>query len=168
MELPQLVFWGLMLGIIPSLSFLILRVVLKKDPYKFYMIFMTPGVDKNVIVYGDSLDFNHKIGNKTYNIKAERLYRFKPKLARKILHKFRGIKQCFIIVYQHKKTDPLAPVDVKVSARILKEVSESRALDKALRSEFSVPWDLKKILMVIGFLVIAIIVWVVISGDVSL
>ena len=168
METPQLVFWVLMLIIGLALVFLILRSVLKKPPYLVKMIFMTPGVDKHETVYGDSLDFNHKIGNKTYKIKAERLYRFKPKLPRKILHKFRGIKQCFIIVYQDKKTEPLAPVDVKASARIIKEVSESRALDKALKSEFSVPWDLKKILMVIGFLVIAIIVWVVISGDVSI
>ena len=168
MELPQLVFWVLMLVIVPITVFMILRSVLKKPPYLFRMCFMTPGVDKHFTVYGDSLDFTHEIDEKKYEIKAERLYRFKPSLARKIFYKFRGIKQCFIIVYQHKKTDPLAPVDVKVSARILKEVSESRALDKALRSEFSVPWDLKKILMVIGFLVIAIIVWVVISGDVSI
>lgn len=168
MELPQLVFWILMLVIVPVLAFLILRVVLKKDPYKFKMIFRTPGVDKHFSVYGDSLDFKHKIGSDEYEIKAERLYRLKPGRARKILHKIRGIKESFVIVYQAEKTEPLAPVTVKVSSRILKEVSESRALDKALRSEFKVPWDMKKILMVIGFLVVAVIVWVVISGDVTI
>lgn len=168
MEIPVIVFWILMVIIVPVLGLLILRVVLKKPPYKFKMVFMTPGVDKHFTVYGDSLDFKHKVGDQEYEIKAERLYRFKPGRARKILHKFRGIKESFVIVYQYEKTEPLAPVTVKVSARILKEVSESRALDKALRSEFSVPWDLKKIIMVIGFLVLAVIVWVVISGEVTI
>ena len=168
MELPHLVFWILMLVIVPVLAGLILRAVLKKKPYKFKMIFRTPGVDQVVTAYGDSLDLKHKIGNMLYEIKAERLYRLKPGRVRKILNKFIGIKKSFVIVYQNGKTEALAPGTVKVSARILKEVSESRALDKALRSEFKVPWDLKKILMVVVFLVVAVIVWVVISGDVSI
>ena len=168
MELPQLVFWILMVTVVPVLVFLILQVWLKKPPYRFKMIFRTPGVDAHETVYGDTLDFKHKIKNQEYEIKAERLYRYKPGIARKMLNKFRGIKETFFIVYLDQKTEPLAPVKVKVSARILKEVSESRALDKALRSEFKVPWDMKKILMVIGFLIVAVIVWVVISGDITL
>lgn len=168
MDLAYLVFWILIIFILLPLLFFILRSVLKKKPYLFKMCFMTPGVDSHFTVYGDKLDFKHKVGEKEYVIKAERLYRIKPGILRKIVYKFRGIKESFIIVYQDNQTEPLAPVKVKVSARILKEVSESRALDKALRAEFKVPWDLRKILMVIGFLVVAIIVWVLISGEVVL
>ncbi len=168
MDLPQLVFWILMGVIVPVLAFLILRAVLKKEPYKFKMSFRVPGVDKMDTVYGSSLEFKHDIDNKEYEIKAERLYRYRPGKVRKIIHKFKGIKESFFIVYQYNKTEPLAPHKFKVSSRILKEVSESRALDKALRSEFKVPWDMKKILMVIGFLVIAVVVWAVISGEISI
>ena len=168
MELPVLVFWILVVIIVPVLLFMMLRITLKKKPYKFKMIFMTPGLDNHVTVYGDALDFSHSIDRKEYQIKAERLYRLKPKILRKIWFKLQGVKENFIVVYQQGKTDPVAPVDVKVSARILKEVSESRALDKALRSEFAVPWDLKKILMVVGFLVIVVVVWVLMSGEINL
>ena len=173
MELPVLIFYILVGIIVPVLLFMMLRIALKKKPYKFKMIFRTPGLDTHFTVYGDNLDFSHKIAEKEYEIKAERLYRLKPnrlkpKILTKIWFKIQGVKESFIIVYLHGKTEPLAPVNVAVSARILKEVSESRALDKALRSEFSVPWDLKKILMVVGFLVIAVVVWVLISGEVNL
>ena len=168
MELPVLIFWIVVGLMSPVLIFLILRVVLKKKPYKFKMIFRTPGLDEHFTVYGDTLDFSHKVGEKEYSIKAERLYRLKPRIHIRMWYKFRGIKKSFIIVYLDKQTDPVAPVPVEVSARILREVSESRALDKALRSEFKVPWDMKKILMVIGFLVIAVVVWTLISGEISL
>ncbi len=132
------------------------------------MIFMIPGLNDHQVVDGDELDFTHKVGEKEYAVKAERLYRLKPRFLKGLWYKYKGIKTSFIVVYQHEKTDPVAPVEVAVSARILKKVSESRALDKALKSEFSAPWDLKKILMVIGFLVIAVVVWYLISGDVTL
>lgn len=162
-SVPELIFWLLMLVIVPVLIFLIWRN-LKKLPYKFDMVFMTPGINDHQNVDGEKLDFKHK----DHEIKAERLYRLKPGALRKIWFKLRGIKESFIVVFQYEQTEPIAPVEVAASARMIKVVSESRALDKALRSEFSVPWDLKKILMVIGFLVIAVVVWFLISGDVVL
>ncbi len=166
MYLPYLIFWILMLIIVPALSFMILRIVLKKPPYQFKMIFRSPGVDEHITVYGDKLDFEQEIEKKKYAIKAERLYRVKPGLWMRIFNKFRGVKESFVIIYLHNKKTALAPVTVHASARIIYEVSQSRALNKAFSSEFSVPWDLKKILMVIGFLVVAVIIYVVISGDV--
>ena len=136
MILPILIFYILIGIVVPTLSFMILRTVLKKPPYKFKMIFRSPGVDTHFTVYGDALSFKHKIGDQEYEIKAERLYRFRPGIAQRILYKFRGIKESFFIVYLDKKTEPLAPGTAKVSARIIKEVSESRARDRALKSEF--------------------------------
>lgn len=168
MDFPTLVLLGIVGLLSPLIVLIMLRTVFKLKSYRFKMIFMNPGINKHFTVFGESLDFEHTVGEKEYEIKAERLYRFKPKLLRKTWLKLRGVKETFVVVYQHNKTDPVAPVTVSVSARILKEVSESRALDKALRSEFKVPWDLKKILMVIGFLVIAVVVWAVISGEISI
>ena len=168
MDFPTLILWGVALIMAPVVLFVVIRVSFKKQPYQFKMIFMTPGIDDHVTEYGDKLDLTVDVNDKEYEIKAERLYRLKPKVHQRLWNKGRGIKQSFITVYQHEKTEPLAPVTVKVSSRILKEVSESRALDKALRSEFKVPWNLKTILMVIGFLVVAVVIYFVISGDVAI
>lgn len=167
MTIPELVFWLVVGGFAPLLLIVVIWVNRKRTRYLFEMVFMSPGVNDHFTVYGDTLDFKHKVGETEYEIKAERLYRLKPGMLKRIWLKIRGVNQCFIVVYQDKKTEPVAPVDVKVSARILKEVSESRALDKALRSEFKVPWDLRKIILVIGFLVVAVVIWVMISGEVS-
>ena len=168
MELIYLIGWSV-LGVSSSILIaLILRVLIEKKQYRIEMIFMTPGLNDHQEVDGNELDFKHKVGGTEYEVKAERLYRLKPGFLKGLWYKYKGIKTSFIVVYQHEKTEPVAPVAVAVSARILKKVSESRALDKALRSEFSVPWDLKKILMVIGFLVIAVVIWFLISGDVVL
>ncbi len=168
MEILNLVMVA-MIGLVSViLVYLILRRFFKKKAYRFEMIFMTPGIDDHHTVYDDELSFEHEVGNKTYDIKAERLYRLKPGFLGKLGDKIVGVKERFIVVYQHNETEPIAPGEIAVSARILKEVGESSALDNALRSEFNVPWDLKKILMIIGFLVIAVIVWFLISGDVTL
>ncbi len=167
MKLIYSISWSV-LGVAASILIaLIIRVLIKKTKYRIEMVFMTPGLNDHQVVDGDELDFTHTVGEKKYAVKAERLYRLKPGFLKGLWCKYKGIKTSFIVVYQHNKTDPVAPVTVAVSARILKKVSESRALDKALKSEFSAPWDLKKILMVIGFLVIAIVVWYLISGDVT-
>lgn len=168
MEALTRIRWLIVILLCVIVFVMVLRRSLKKKLYKFKMVFRAPGVDKHMTIYGDDLDSTHTIDSKTYEIKAERLYRLRPRIARRLWNKFRGIKASFIIIYQHRKTNPLAPVEVKVSARILKEVSESRALDKALRSEFSVPWDLKKILMVMGFLVVAVAIWVLMSGEINI
>ncbi len=150
---------------LPILGVVALRIKLRKKPYAFEMIFMRPGVNKHILVRGDKLNFTHEIDKKKYKVQPDRLYRVKPSKLLKFWMKFTGVKEKFIVSYQHKKTSPIFTKGVKVSTRILKEVNESRALGKAMRSEFKVSMDLKKILMIVGVVVIGIIAYLIVMGD---
>lgn len=154
----------ILVGVLAVLTLFAVRRYLKKKPYEFILVFMRPGVNDHVKVRGSSLDFKHEHGNKKYEIKSDRLYRVKPRFPVRVWWWFIGVKERFLTVYRHKQTVPIAPIPVQVTARILKEVHESRALGMAMRSEFKVPMDLKKILMIVGFLVLVAIVYVLVMG----
>ncbi len=168
MDIPHIVGYALIFVVAPTVLFFMLRVILKKKPYEFDLVFMEPGVNRHSFIRGDSLEFEHKVNDKTFKIKPDRLYRVKPGLIGGIKMRLMSVTTRFIVVYQMGKTEPTQPEEVKVSSRILKEVHESRALDKSFRSEFSSPMDLKKILLIVGFLVIAVIVYILVSGEVVL
>jgi len=134
--------------------------------YQFEIVFMKPGVNPHKFIRGSSLDFVYEHESNKYNITSDRLYRVKPGLFTRIMFILKGINQRFIVVFQKGKKTPIAPQKVEVSSRILNEVKESRALDKALRGEWSIPWDLKKILLVMGFIVLVAVVYLVVTGQV--
>lgn len=136
----------------------------RSKPYQFDLIMMSPGVNDHYRIEGENLEFEHAHDGKKYEVKADRLYRVRVGLWMSLWFRVKGIKQRFLIAFHHKKTSPIKPVDVKVSARVLKEVNESRALGKALRSEFRVPFDLKKILLIMGFVVVVVIAYVMVMG----
>lgn len=153
------------------LTSLIILVLLRKnfmsDPYEFDLILMGPGVDHHVRISGDSLEFSHKHGEKEYEVKADRLYRVRVGRITGLWFLLRGIKKRFLLGYQYEKTEPISPEgELKVTARVLREVNESKALGKALRGEFKLPMDLKKILLIMGFIVVVIIAYVLVSGGI--
>jgi hypothetical protein len=135
----------------------------RKEPYEFLVINMRAGVNAHKKIKGESLEFETTIDNKKIKIMPDRLYRVKSGRVRKILDRFYGIKQRFLVIYQKGKKEPIKPPSVKVSARILKQVNESRALGKSLSSEFSVPMDLKKILIIFGFVLVVIVAWYIVQ-----
>lgn len=146
------------------LSFILIKS-LRSDPYQFEVITMSPGVNHHEIISGEKLEFIHDMDGTEYEIKSERLYRVKVGPLTGLWFRLRGIKKRFIVSFQSEQTEPIAPAgELKVTARILKEVNESRALDKALRGEFSMPLDLKKILLIMGFVVVVIIAYVLVMG----
>jgi hypothetical protein len=147
-------------------SLALIRHLLKTEPYEFVLVLMNPGVNDHVIVKGPELEFSHTHDGKDYEVKSDRLYRVKVGRLTSLWFYLRGIKKRFLIVFQHEKSKPVTAQTVKVSTRVLKKVNESRALGKALRSQFAVPMDLKKILMIIGFLVIVVIAYVIVTGEV--
>lgn len=154
----------LIVFVLVPLLIIAVRRILKKEPYEFILVFMRPGVNDHVSVRGSSLDFEHEYEKKAYKIQSDRLYRVKPRFPVRVWWKFIGVSERFQTVFQHKNTSPIGPIPVQVTSRILKEVHESRALDKAMRSEFKVPMDLKKILMVIGFIVLVAVIYVLVMG----
>ena len=164
MDIGFLVFKILIVFVLLPLLIIAVRRLLKREPYEFILVFMRPGVNDHVTVSGSSLDFKHAHGNKNYEVKSDRLYRVKPRFPVRLWWWFIGVKERFTTVYRHKQTVPVEPIPVQVTSRILKEVHESRALGQAMRSEFKVPMDLKKILMIVGFLVLVAIVYVLVMG----
>ena len=168
MDPAYILFLGLAVLVIPTLGIIILRTIMKRDPYEFELIFMRPGIDDHVKIRGSSLDFTHEINKKKYTIEPDRLYRIKPGIGGKIWKWITGVKESFLVIYQHNKTKPISTPKVKISARILKEVHESRALGTALKSEFKMPMDLKKIALIIGFVVIAAVVYVLVTGEIAI
>ena len=166
MKIPfQTIILIIVIIVIFFMSYLIWRVRVK-EIYQFEIVFMRPGVNPHKFVRGNSLDFEHEHESKKYKITSDRLYRVKPPIFTRFIFMLNGINQRFIVVFQKGKKKPISPQDVTVSSRILNEVKESRALDKALRGEWSVPWDLKKILIVMGFIVIVAIAYLVVTGEV--
>ncbi len=168
MEITYIFFMGLAVLVIPTLGIIVLRIILKREPYEFELIFMRPGVDDHEKIRGSSLDFEHEIDGKKYRIEPDRLYRIKPGIGGKIWRGITGVKESFLVIYQHKKRNPISTPNVQISARILKEVHESRALGTALKSEFKVPMDLKKLALIIGFVVIAAVVYVLVTGEIAI
>lgn len=137
-----------------------------KNIYQFELIFMRAGVNDHVFVRQSELSFKHEYNKKEYSITSDRLYRVKPPIFTRLSFKLKGIKQRFIVVFQKGKKTPIKPIEIEVSSRVLNEVRKSRALDKALRSEFAIPMDLKKIIIILGFVVVVIVSYLVVTGQV--
>jgi len=157
----------LILGALMIFVYVIVRWRLNvTKKYQFELIFMKPGVNDHEMIRGDELSFNHKRETKDFKITSERLYRVKPPIMKRIQFKLVGINQRFIVVFQDGKKDPIQPVNVNVSSRILSEVKDSRALFKALKNEFSIPMDLKRIVIIIGGIMIVALVYLVATGQV--
>lgn len=149
-------------------SLALIRRLLKSDPYQFEIVLMSPGVNDHQIVSGVELEWEFEHDGKTYEIKSDRLYRVKVGRVVGLWFYLRGIKKRFLIVFQHEKTEPITAEEVDVSTRVLKKVNESKALGKALRSQFAVPMDLKKILLIIGFIVVVVIAYVMVTGELAI
>ena len=165
MEIP-LYFQLTVLGALMIFVYLIVswRLNVTKK-YKFEMIFMKPGVNEHEFFRSEDLDVEHDHDSKKYEIKSERIYRVKPGLLKRIHFRIVGINQLFIIAFQAGKTEPIKPGSVKVTSRILGEVKDSQALKKALKNEFAIPMDLKKIVIIIGCVLLAVVVFLVATGQ---
>ena len=146
--------------------YFLLKIVSQGDQYQFELVFMDAGVNKHIFTRKNDLSFEYENNSKTYQIKSDRLYRVKPGIMRRLIYKLKGINQGFIVIFQKGKESPVVPVDVKITSNVLGEVRDSRALSKAFKSEFSVPMDLKKILIIMAFVVIAVIAFLVMTGQV--
>ena len=159
---------GILVTVTGLIGYLVLRNFVRSKPYQFDLILMKPGVNDHFRIEGDSLEFEHEQDGKKYQVKADRLYRVRVGKMTSLWFMLKGIRKRFLIAFHHEKTKPIEPVEIKVTARVLKEVNESRALGKALRGEFKLPMDLKKILLVMGFIVVVIIAYVMVTGELAI
>jgi len=146
--------------------YFLFKIASRGDQYQFELVFMDAGVNKHIFTRKNELNFGYENDSETYQIKSDRLYRVKPGLIGRLIYKLKGINQGFIVIFQKEKKVPVAPVDVKITSNVLGEVRDSRALSKAFKAEFSVPMDLKKILIIMGCAVIGVLVFLVMTGQV--
>lgn len=166
MLLIFMIAWGLVVILVLLLAFIIVRMIFGKDPYLFELIQMRPGVNSHIRVYSKTLEFKHKNGDLELEIDTDRIYRVKPSFAERIKFRIQGVSNKFTVIYREKKKAPVSFETSEVSSRVLKIIEESRALEKAMRDEFSIPWDLKKIVLIFGFLLVVAIVYLVATGQV--
>lgn len=148
------------------LVILIIRLWSLKGRYVFDLVQMMPGVNKYTRVKSDKLEFKHKIGDMELEIESDRLYRVKSPLHEKIIFWIRGISNKFLVIYRKGKNKPVKFETSKVSARTMKIIEESRALEAAMKDEFSIPWDMKKFIIVLGALIIISVTYLVMTGQV--
>lgn len=131
--------------------------------YEFY-ICLVGDQHKWVKVRNDAMIFKHKVGNKEISIETKDLYEIEPGTLARLRMRMKGIKSAFIVVFD-KKGEPIGYQPAKRSAYLLKTVQESRALSKALRDEFKQAIEGKTLFMYIILIVVAIVAYLVITGQ---
>lgn len=138
-----------------------------KRKYEFEIIILKDGVNSHSKHTGDSMTHSHEgPDDQTYELKAENLYRIKPGIIQRIRYKFRGINAGFIIPFHESDESPISYRVPAFSARVIKTVHESRALSSALKDEFAKALDIKTFFMYFLLMAGAIVVFLVMTGQV--
>lgn len=136
--------------------------------YEFEIIILKPGVNSHSTHTGKDMTHGHKgPDEKTYELKAENLYRIKPDIITRLKYKLRGINAGFIIPFKSGSEDPISYSVPAFSARVIKTVHESRALSSALKDEFAKELGLKTFFMYFLLMAGAVVVFLVLTGQIA-
>lgn len=140
----------------------------KKRKYAFTVIILGP-VNKHYNYVKDSMAHIHEILGRTesINVKPKDLYRLKAGLLTRLRYKIRGIDSGFLAVFGEGSEEPISYDAPKYSARVLKEISESRALKTALKDEFAKAMDTKALFMYFLLIAGAIVIYLFMTGQLS-
>jgi len=106
--------------------------------------------------------------NKTINVRKANLYRLDPDFKTRIRYKIRGIDSGFLVVFKSDDDDPIEYISPKYSAKVLKTINESQALKTALKDEFARAMDAKTVFMYFLLIAGALVVYLFITGQVTL
>jgi hypothetical protein len=168
-------FVGFIMGILGALSFaiviylaLLIRKWRKIKKYAIWLLELGDLHKWNKIVKPD-LNFEWKIGDNNYEIKAEDLYQIEnPGFRNWIRWKFKGIQKGFLIIFRGGQDSPISYFEPRNSARKLKIVSESRALSKSLREEFKQALDPKFLMAIVIIAIVAIVGYLIMTGAIRI
>lgn len=100
-----------------------------------------------------------------HHVKNENLYRVKPTIFDMIRYKLKGIDSGFMVIFKTDTSTPIAYSSPKYSARVLRTVSESRALKTALKDEFAKAMDAKALFMYFILIAGALVVYLFLTGQ---
>jgi len=103
-----------------------------------------------------------------FKIRPENLFKVAPGIRDRIRYKLRNIDSKFMVVIQEDEDTPISYVSPKYTSRVLKQVAESKALSEALKDEFSKDVNFKTLFMYFMLLVVAGVVFMVITGQVNI
>ena len=102
-----------------------------------------------------------------HRIKPENLYRVKPTILDRLRYKLTGITSGFIVVFKTDTSVPITYEAPEYSARVLRTISESRALKTALKDEFAKSMDTKTLFMYFLLIAGAVVVYLFMTGQLS-
>lgn len=102
-----------------------------------------------------------------HRIKPENLYRVKPTMLDRLRYKLKGIASGFIVVFKTDTSTPITYEAPEYSARVLRTISESRALKTALKDEFAKAMDTKTLFMYFLLIAGAVVVYLFMTGQLS-
>lgn len=141
----------------------------KKRKYAFTAIVLGP-VNSHIDYTETSMTHTRKVTGivDPIEVKPADLYRMKPDIFTRIKYKLTGIDSGFLVVFKKDSKTPVAYENPEYSARVLRTVSDSRALRTALKDEFTKAMDAKTLFMYFLLVAGAIVAYVIITGQVSL
>ena len=102
-----------------------------------------------------------------HRIKPENLYRVKPTIGDRLRYKLKRITSGFIVVFRTDTSTPISYESPEYSARVLRTISESRALKTALKDEFAKAMDTKTLFMYFLLIAGAVVVYLFMTGQLS-
>ena len=137
----------------------------KNRKYEFRICIMKDGVNTWDIVREDSLNWKY---SDSYQIEPNCLYELEMNPGLGIKHWAKRIKNTFIVVFREDKTQGIVYEEPERSAYTLKVVEESRALGMALKEEFKKAMSPKKLFILIVLAIVIGVVYLVVTGQVSI
>jgi len=104
----------------------------------------------------------------SYEIDPRVLYEVDPTFIQNVSWTLRGIHSVFLVVFRKGHTKPVKYESPKRSAYVLKTVEESQALSQALKKEFAGDFSLKKFFMYLVLLCVAIVLYLLLTGKLTI
>jgi len=126
---------------------------------------MKEGVNSWERIKKDSLSWKY---SDSYQIEPNCLYELEMNPGLRIKQWRNRIKNSFIVVFRENKPQGVVFTEPERSAYTLKVVQESRALGLALKEEFKQAMSFKRIFILVVLAVVIGVVYMVVTGQVSI
>jgi len=140
--------------------------IMRKDGrlYEFNICIMGDGVNSWATVTKDTLTWKY---NDSYEIEPNCLY-LKEAFGLRFKHWAKKIKASFIVIFREDKPKGVVYDEPERSAYTLKVVEESKALTLALKEEFKKAMDPKRLFILVVLAIVIGVVYMVLTGQVSI
>jgi len=132
--------------------------------YEFNICIMKDGVNSWETKTKDTLTWTY---SDSYEIEPNCLY-LKEAFGLRFKHWAKKIKSSFIVIFREGNPQGVVFIEPDRSAYTLKVVEESKALSLALKEEFKKAMDSKRIFLLVVLAIVIGVVYMVLTGQVSI